>query len=76
MLLDNNNKGTKNMFSALKQKAIEKAANVVISVLKQDITMLLGTDARPEDIEIISAYFDGGTALENVKSALEKAGIL
>jgi len=64
------------MFGAVKQKLIEKATNSVIGVLKRDITALLGEDARPQDIDIINQYFDSGAALENVKDALTKAGIL
>lgn len=64
------------MLSSFKNKIIDKATNTVITVLKRDITMLLGTDARPEDVKVITEYFDEGAALANVKVALSAAGIL
>lgn len=64
------------MFGAMKQKIIDNATSTVVTVLKRDIIALLGEDAREEDIDVINQYFDGGTALTNVKEALTEAGIL
>lgn len=67
------------MFSIIAKKKAEfinKGATAVAARFKTDILRMLGEDARPEDVEIISKYFDEGVARNSAEQALKDAGIL
>lgn len=63
-------------FEKKKQEIMDNASGVIVSVFKRDIVKLLGDDAREQDVEIITRYFDDGHAVKAAKDALIKAGIL
>lgn len=65
-----------NIFEKKKQEIITKASASITKVFKRDIIALLGEDAREEDVEVITKYFDEGHAVNAAKSALEADGII
>lgn len=59
-----------------KEEMINKGATAVAARFKTDILRMLGEDARKEDVDIISTYFDNGVARQSAEKALKDAGIL
>ena len=59
-----------------KEELINKGATVVAERFKKDILRLLGDDARPEDVDVVSSYFDSGIARNAAEQALKDANIL
>lgn len=64
------------MIAKKKEELINKGATAIAARFKKEILAMLGDDARPEDVEIISKYFDTGVARNSAEKALKEAGIL
>lgn len=59
-----------------KQEIISKATTIASDTLKNSVITLLGDNARPEDVKLITSYFEDGHAAHDVRKALEKAKII